>query len=284
MFTKKDTQSHGGKVGGRVASKVDSPIKAKRSVLKCKTIIVKKSPEKKEKSSSDNSNHYRFFTYGTKEGVSIAKVKMPILEHREPYLWPFFNFLMADDDYKKHLCVDSVVPLRSPDDPDEPLANGRNEEPHDENPYGYHWYCMIYLHTEAKNNTVEWRKNWGTNLVHMINNHVVCSQKFQYPMVVQYRGDQSPISPHEAVCNDYLPTGEVLKVMQQLYNEVAIETMLKDDEFLKEFFGANGLDRVRLFWAKANPVYPGMSNELQEIGEDAVKRTFNEELKKLKPL
>jgi hypothetical protein len=49
--------------------------------------------------------------------------------------------------------------------------------------------------------------------------------------------------------------------------------------------GADGLDRICLFWAKANPVYPGMSNELQaEAREDAVKRTFDEELKKLKPL
>jgi hypothetical protein len=73
--------------------------------------VMKKTPEKKEKLSSDNSNHYRFFTYGTNEGVSIAKGKMPILENREPYLWPFFNFLMADKDYKKHLCVNNFVPV-----------------------------------------------------------------------------------------------------------------------------------------------------------------------------
>jgi hypothetical protein len=133
------------------------------------------------------------------------------------------------------------------------------------------------LHAEAKNNTVEWRKKWGSNLVQMM----------QYPpMIIEYKGDQSLVSPHETVCNDYLPTGQVLKVMQQLYNDVAIEAMLRDNKFLKELFGADDLDLVCLFWAKANPVYlyPGMSNKLQEIGEDAVKRTFNEELKKLKPL
>ncbi len=63
-------------------------------------------------------------TYGTKEGVSIAKVKMPKLENKEPYLWPFFNFLMSDEDYKKHLYVDDIVPMRSSNNPDEALSNG----------------------------------------------------------------------------------------------------------------------------------------------------------------
>ena len=266
--------------------KKTSPIKANRNVKK---EFVKKSPSpvKVEKVKDNYPN--RLYTNGSSDGTALAFGKLPVQENKEPYLWPFFNCIVENSSYQESLCIDDIIPLRSDDNEDEKLLNGKgeNEKIHDQNPFHTYWYGMCYVHPNAETNTVEWRQRWGANICTMLNHFKDTSHMYKYAFEIEYKGDQAPAPPATNLCGDILPTEEVLKIIEKSFVGTEMEVIMKDDSFLSDYFSEDRLLNVRKFWRKAHPIYPGMAGEnVLDTAEVAasVENAFEEELNKLPSL
>ena len=228
---------------------------------------MKKSPSPVKTNGNETFISYpnRLFTDGSRDGLSLAWGKLPALEDKEPYLWPFFKTVADNVSYQETLCVDGIIPLRSKEQgkEDEPRSNGKqNESVNEHNPFQYYWYAMFYLHPDPVNNTVAWRKKWAANLVTMINYYTADrANRYKFPFVIKYIGDTAPALPMFRFCGDLLPTGEVLDIMEKSYEGTDMSDLVFDDEVLSIYFPQARLSKVRKFWKEHNPNYPGMENE-----------------------
>jgi hypothetical protein len=255
--------------------------KAKRCIVKG---TAKKLHSKLKVEKVAETYPYRLNTTGSKDGTSLISGKLPVNETKEPYLWPFFQYIMDNEEYKVKLCIDDIIPLVSDENNEELKLSGRgaDEKTEQNNPYKPYWQGMIYTHPEPLNNTVAWREKWGQNIVTMLNKFIINSSKYRFDCKFEYKGDKNPEG--KLLLDDLLSTEEIFKIIETSYGNTTMEDLLKDDNLLEDYFHADQLGKVRLYWARQHAYYPGMNGNIQEIREDAVKSLFDEELKNLPTL